>query len=358
MVKKYQKSLEDLSCKLVRSGDDFDFILLDIAQRDAVKEYLLFHNFILFDEEENKLNFKKFEDTILIDIDIDIDINTIFLKTFFYDIKTEQALKELYFHDPKKYTKCVNTLRYTLLLRGFSKKYFNFFLENREYIINNNYCLKHLSSSPFRKPIKNFDTFLNIVKRDHFSLLSYLKFKYILQYLKVKFLRKRGKIITFLGVDGAGKTTVIEKLQKGLGYKSYYLGDRSIRWSKFYQVSYLKPISIFIQYLEKLLRVFKIYLFTLRGKNIITDRYYFQEDRKSIKGKLYHLLYNKFFIKPDIVIVLWADSEVILSRKQEITQKDIEKFNKKIEELPFKNIVKIKNESLDITLNKILEIIR
>ena len=95
----------------------------------------------------------------------------------------------------------------------------------------------------------------------------------------------------------------------------------------------------------------------MKGKNIITDRYYFQIEKDSLRGKIYDLLYNKLFIKPDIVIVLWADSEVILSRKQEMTQKDIELFNENIEKLPFKKSIKIKNDNIDDTLNEILKIL-
>ncbi|WP_456471461.1 hypothetical protein, partial [Caminibacter sp.] len=66
--------LEKFGCKLVRSGSDFDFLLLKKENLEKIKKYLLKNEFILFKEKEKQLNFKKFENGILLDIDIDIDI--------------------------------------------------------------------------------------------------------------------------------------------------------------------------------------------------------------------------------------------------------------------------------------------
>jgi ribosomal protein S3AE len=74
-----------------------------------------------------------------------------------------------------------------------------------------------------------------------------------------------------------------------------------------------------------------------------------------IKKKLYTFLYNKLFIKPTITYVLWNEAEVILQRKQEVSKKEIIEFNKDIPLLPFTNVVKIKNDNLDETLNSILK---
>ncbi len=353
---KYYNQLEKLGCKLVREGDDFDFLLLNSKKLLAIYHYLHKEGFIFFKTEKNKWNFKKFENTIL--IDIDISITTEYIQTYFYDITINQELDKKYFENPKKYEKCVNTLRYMLLLRGFKKKYIDFFLKNKNYIEENNFCLHYLNKSPFRADFNSFDDFIKVVTRKHLYLFKYLRFKYYVQYFVVKFRKKRGKIITFLGIDGSGKTTIITHLQKDLGYQTYYLGDRSIYFTKLYKISYLKPISIFIQYFEKLLRVVGIYLTTLRGKNVITDRYYYDISHNGLKSKVYNILYNKLFIKPDIVIVLWNSSEVILKRKEEVSAKDIEIFNQKIDKLPFKNIISIKNDDIDRTLNKILKILR
>lgn len=123
-------------------------------------------------------------------------------------------------------------------------------------------------------------------------------------------------------------------------------------------MKFLKPISIFIQYFEKLFRVVYIKLLTLRGKHIITDRYYFEIKDDSLKSKIYDILYNKLFIKPDIVIVLHNTPETILQRKEEVSRKEIESFNKNIDILPFDKVVKIKNDNLDDTLTRILKVLK
>lgn len=351
------KEIESFGAKLVREGSDLDFLLLDVKKRDKIKDFLLLKGFILFQEDEYSLNFKKYINAKLIDIDIDIDIDTLFVKQFFYDVSTNTELKEKYYENPQKYTPCVNTLRYMLLLRGFNKKYLDFFYKNKEFIIQNNYCLKYLDKTIFRKDFKDFNAFLRVVKRNKLNMFLYIRFEYILRYYKVKFLKKRAKLISFLGIDGSGKSTIIDIVSKDFGYKTIYLGDRSIKFSKLYQIKWLKPLSIFIQYFEKLFRVGYWKFLTFRGKNIITDRYYFEFRGNSFKSKIYGFLYNKLFIKPDLAIVFYNDADVILSRKKEVTKKEIENFNKNIDKLPFENMMKIKNDSLDDTLNQILKVL-
>ena len=355
---KYLNDLEKFGCKLVRSGSDFDFLLLKKENLEKIKKYLLKNEFILFKKEEKQLNFKKFENGILLDIDIDIDIDTVFFHTYFYDIFIKEELKLKYFQNPLKYKNHINCIRYMFLLRGFNKKYLKFFLEHKDFILENDYCLKYLNKSPFKKEFESFDDFLNVMKRDWKFMIKYIRFKYLIRYLKVKFLKKRGKVIAFIGVDGSGKSTVIKILKENFGYKTFYLGDRSIKFSKLYKIKYLKLISIFIQYFEKLFRVFYIKLLTLKGKHVLTDRYYFESNVSGIKGMIYNILYNKLFIKPDIVVVLWADSDDILKRKQEVNKDEIEKFNKNMKNLPFKNKVLIKNVNLDKTLNEILKVLK
>jgi len=345
-------------CKLVRSGDDFDFLLLNVDNRQIIKEFLLEKGFILFKEESNKLNFIKFHNGSLIDIDIDIDIDTLFLQTYFYDIKTTQDLKERYFQNSEKEKICVNTIRYILLLRGFNEKYLNFFIQNRDFILKNGYCLDYLTSLPFKREFKNFEDFLKVMKRDFFYMLKYIKFRYLIRYFEVKFFKKRGKVIAFIGIDGSGKSTIIDILNKNFGYKFFYLGDRSIKFSKLYKIKLLKPISIFMQYFEKFFRVGYIKFLTLKGKHILTDRYYFEINTHGLRGKIYDILYNRLLIKPDLVIVLWADSEEILTRKHEASKEEIEKFNQNINNLPFNNKVIIENINLDKTLNEIVKVLK
>ncbi|WP_456457106.1 hypothetical protein [Nitratifractor sp.] len=350
------EEIEKFGAKLVREGDDLDFLLLKKRKKEDLKDFLISIGFILFYEDPFKLNFKKYEKTKLIDVDIDLDIDTLFVRQFFYDIYTSDELKQKYFENPQKYKKCVNTIRYILLLRGFNKKYLDFFIKNREFIEKNDYCLEHLNKSPFRRTFKDFDTFLKVMQRKK-EIFLYVKSKYLIQYFKVKFFKKRGKVIAFIGIDGSGKSTIIDILRRDFGYKAFYLGDRSVKFSNLYKMKFLKPFSIFIQYFEKLLRVAYIKLSTLRGKHIVTDRYYFEMRKDSLKSKIYDILYNKLFIKPDVVVVLYNSPETILQRKKEASRQEIEAFNNNIDILPFTKVVKIKNDNLDVTLTKILKVL-
>ena len=246
----------------------------------------------------------------------------------------------------------INTLRYMLLLRGFDKKYYQFFIENRKIIEKNNYFLDYLNKSPFKKDI-NFDGFLKVISRNPVYMFKYLKFKYLLNYYKVKLFRKRKFFVAVLGIDGSGKSTIINHL-KQVGFKSVYLGDRSIKFSNFYKNRYFKPISFLFQYFEKLFLTIKAKLYSYKY-SIVTDRYFYWDKKDSLKDKVYSFLYNKLFVKPDITFVLYNSPDIILKRKREVSKEEIEKFNKNIDNLPFKKIVKIKNDDIDTTLNLILK---
>ena len=55
---KYLDELEKLGCRLVRKGEDFDFLLLNKNNKEKVENYLINNGFVLFKKEKNKLNFK------------------------------------------------------------------------------------------------------------------------------------------------------------------------------------------------------------------------------------------------------------------------------------------------------------
>ena len=330
------------NCNLLREGDDIDFGLLDISKKNDICDFLKIEDFICTLNTKSKMNFIKFYNKKI----IDIELNTYYLTQFFYDIKIKKECQKEYFKNPKKMNIAIYTLRYMLLLRGFDKKYSQFFIENKEVIERNNYFLGYLNKSPF----KNFGVFLKVISLNLVYMFKYLKFKY---YYKVKFFRKRKFFITILGVNGSSKSTIIDHL-KQVGFRSVYLGYRSIKFSNFYKNRYLKPISFIFQYFEKLFLTAKAKLYSYKYP-IVTDRYFYWDKKDSLKYKVYSFLYNKLFIKPDITFVLYNKPNVILKRKQEVSKEEIDKFNKHIDNLPFKKNVKIKNNDIDTTLNLILK---
>jgi thymidylate kinase len=357
------KHLKNLNANLLRDDKDLDFGLLNKKKKEEIVNFLLNEGFCWCFNTKEKMNFKKFIDCKLLDIDIDLEINNSYLKQFFYDIEIKRDFERRYFENPTKNQIGMKTLRYFLLLRGYDRKYLNFIISHKNEIIKNNFYFDFLTRIPFRKKI-DFETFLKIIQRDIFTILLYLKYRYIFYFVYKKIVNKfkrKGELIAFLGVDGSGKTTIINILSKELGYRKVYLGDSSIRFANFYNKKYLKPVSFLIQFFEKFFRVLSLKLSTFRGNTVLCDRFYFYERNKNdsfLKRVVYDFLYNKIFIKPGKIIVLWNDVSVILKRKQEISEKEIEEFNKNIEKLPFKDIIKVKNDDLNETLNKILKKIK
>jgi thymidylate kinase len=168
-------------------------------------------------------------------------------------------------------------------------------------------------------------------------------------------------IITFSGVDGAGKTTILSSVKQYLveqkGYKVKELRHRpglfpilsAIKHGKKKAElltmqnnprsgtntsslsSYLRFAYYFADYLIGQAWVF--FAFSLRGYVIIYDRYYFdfiadpKRTNLSINVKLATRLYS-LITKPDYNFFLYAPTATILSRKQELDAKSIEELTK------------------------------
>jgi thymidylate kinase len=203
---------------------------------------------------------------------------------------------------------------------------------------------------------------------------------------------KEIKIITFSGVDGAGKTTILRDFIKILEEK-YNKKTVEVR----HRPSIL-PILSAIKYgkkeaekktLEKLPRTgnnksklssyirFFYYLtdyilgqwvlyfkHTIKGKIIIYDRYYFDfiNDAKRTNINLddnFIKFFYKFIFKANINIFLYASPKIILSRKQEMDEKSILELTNKYKNLfdsfsnKKKKYVSIENINKSETLEKI-----
>lgn len=216
-------------------------------------------------------------------------------------------------------------------------------------------------------------------------------------YLKDIF-SERGFIITFSGVDGVGKSTVISEVSE-LIEKRYRRPVKVLR----HRPSLLPILSVFTKGKEKahqdivnslprqgkndhffssLLRFtyyyadyiigqFIIYLkYVLRGKIVLYDRYYFDfiADSKRSNIKLpegitengYHLL-----LKPKFNFFLYAAPEKILGRKKELSYHSIcaltasygRLFSKLEKKDPKIKYLSIENNDLDTTLGTIMNTI-
>jgi len=202
---------------------------------------------------------------------------------------------------------------------------------------------------------------------------------------------KKGKIIAFIGIDGAGKTTVIrgvkEALEKQGGKcKRIYMG-----LGRNYHIPFLRKFTdiysklryhsvktnkkktpqgvvrdnyrkrnflwLLVQYTEFWVRYLKAKKL-VKTHYILFDRYFY--DGLVLSGNKSFEFFKMFTPKPDKAFLIWAPSKLILKRKQEANLKNIEDFYKKAEFLrKFFNIEKIDNsKKLNIVVNKIVEKIK
>jgi thymidylate kinase len=179
-------------------------------------------------------------------------------------------------------------------------------------------------------------------------------------------MKNRIKIITFSGVDGAGKTTILREFTEILQYK-YNQKVKELRHRPT-----LLPILSAIKYGEKQAELktmevlprtgvnnskissyirFFYYLidyvfgqwviyfkYTRKSIIVIYDRYYFDfinDARRTnidLDSRLIKFFYY-FVFKPEINIFLYASPEIILTRKQEMDEESIKELTSKYQNL-------------------------
>lgn len=173
-------------------------------------------------------------------------------------------------------------------------------------------------------------------------------------------------ILTFSGVDGAGKTTILNEvksvLENDYGLKVVELRQRpsilpilsSIKYGK--KKAEQKTLEVlprsgsntsrvssyirFFYYLSDYVFGQWIVYFrhTLRGHVLLYDRYYFDyiADPKRaniIVNKQFATFFYKLIIKPDVNIFLYASPEIILQRKQELDRAAISQLTENYKEV-------------------------
>lgn len=207
------------------------------------------------------------------------------------------------------------------------------------------------------------------------------------------------KIITFSGVDGAGKTTILTKVKELIEdkYKKEVVvlrhrpsilpilsaikhgkkeaekktmevlprtGKNKSKLSSFIRFSYYLVDYMVGQWIN-------YFKYTAKGKIIIYDRYYFDfinDGRRSnihFPPSLIKFGYH-FLLKPELNFFLYADAHTILSRKQELNKETIETLTTNYRDLfdDFENKYKassyksINNEELQDTISYIFENIK
>ena len=223
------------------------------------------------------------------------------------------------------------------------------------------------------------------------------RLEYIIDSIRTV-LFNRGTIITFSGVDGAGKSTVIENLKQMVekqlrkrvivlrhrpsilpilsaltkGKKQAEL-DASINLPRMGQnkSTISSALRFGYYYTDYVIGQFLIQIkYVLKGYVVIYDRYYFDFINDSIRSniKLPKFVFKtgfKLIMKPKFNFFLYADSETILSRKKELDKTTIEKltsdyltqFNGLSKKETGAKYISIKNVNLDETLHTVFDCI-
>lgn len=213
------------------------------------------------------------------------------------------------------------------------------------------------------------------------------------------FFNNRGITITFSGVDGAGKSTVLEEVKKILQnkYRQKIVVIRhrpsilpilsalrhGSKRAEEISVNHLPRqgknknivsslLRFFYYYFDYVIGQFYVYIrYSLRGYIVLYDRFYFdfiidaKRSNISLSRNFIRMGYN-FIFKPDVNFFLYAEPEIIRDRKQEMNIHDIKqlnddykklftelgKGNKKFKYISINNIDL--NKTLDIVLNEYL----
>ena len=205
----------------------------------------------------------------------------------------------------------------------------------------------------------------------------------------------RGITVTFSGVDGAGKSTIIEEVKQSLQQKyrqkivvlrhrpsllpilsTFRYGkseaEKRTREKMPRQGTNRSSISSFFRfvyyYLDYLLGQYYVYFrYTLRGYTVLYDRYYFDfiiDSRRSniVLPKGFLRFCYTFIFKPQVNVFLFAPAEVIYSRKQEMSINDISALTTEYKELfdelgrdnKREQYLVINNINLDETLRRVM----
>lgn len=238
-----------------------------------------------------------------------------------------------------------------------------------------------------------FYNYLNSESRANAKLskkIKQLKFNLMYQFSS-RIINPMGLTIAFISPDGGGKTTIIEaikltckgcfhgieniyfrpRLFKNLGsYKPFNPQGEASSNSDPHSVKPNGVLKSFVRYffynLDFLLGYFfKIYLYKIKRRLVIFDRYYYDY---YVDLKRYQLNLPKFFPhffsfiipQPDLVFVLDAPADIIYSRKQELSITEIERqrsiFKKTANQLKNAHLINT-NQPIDEVINEITKII-
>ena len=207
---------------------------------------------------------------------------------------------------------------------------------------------------------------------------------YVIDTVRTIF-QTKGTVITFSGVDGAGKSTLIEHtktyIQKSLRKQVVVLRHRPSllpilsAWTMGKAAAEQKAVNTFPRagsnnnvlssllrfayyYLDYIIGQFYVYFrYVLPGKIVIYDRYYFDfisDSKRSniLIPKWLSRLGYLFIYKPKLNILLYADVATIRSRKKELDERTIAQLTQNYKGL-FTNLQRWSTSSKYLSFNNV-----
>lgn len=157
--------------------------------------------------------------------------------------------------------------------------------------------------------------------------------------------------ICFVGIDGSGKSTTVENLQKILPNFIHlqYMGFKDYQTNSCKKITAIKNKNA----IQKILEILYIYFdmvyryVSVRFKTgiVVYDRYVWEAYYNNVKIRkvIYFILYKILFPKPKLIIYLHCPSKISLQRKNDI--EDVELFMK----------MKKKTDEIYLNMNKVID---
>lgn len=181
------------------------------------------------------------------------------------------------------------------------------------------------------------------------------------------------KTIAFIGIDGAGKTTILKGLLKKFEEENIKCGKRYMGLGREYQLKWIEFLIriyhnnkknnykkgkiniesnyrersffwVLVQYIELWARFIREKL--SKKKIVLFDRYFY--DGLILGNKKAFSFFRKITPKPTKCFLIYASPQIIRKRKQEAEIKDIKKFYKKINELKKYFDIEVVNNNKDL----------
>lgn len=350
---------------------------LDILIQEKDKEQLIKY----VNNHEHVKNYKAYYKSFMTTLEISFDDKSFLVIDLIHDFRR----KGLVYLNAEAVLKASNTntknfmvpdahhdfeycfLFYLLNDASIPEKYITFFKEKDA--IYNNYISKHIAKEYQIKAL-SFENLCRFSKKNKATIIKQLKrkqdnrftakLKHVCNYFKdcmVELRQRKGFMITFSGVDGAGKSTIIEEVRQQLSGKyrkkvvvlrhrpgilpiisAWKYGKEEAEKRTIARLPRTGKNQNKITSLLRFMYYYTDYVFgqsyvycryILRGYIVLYDRYYFDfiNDAKRSNINL-----NRGFIKRMYALVykarfnyfLYASPEIILERKKELKASDIQ----------------------------------